>query len=579
VANETETPARTAQPQPGGALRAADESIRALADALYREWLAFHPITASEDGLPGYEARVPELSREAEQAYRALLGGFTERSRGLARAALSTSAGVTAEVVANTIERELVYLDCAGPDRSVSVALGEGPSALLTVAAHTTPAMPADAEAFLERCTQFTRYLNQHGQRLREGAEAGWRAVASPVAGALAQVDDYLADPGHDPLLAVPAPPGWEGAPGWRARLHAVVTGSVRPAFVRWRETVASLPLRSDLECGLCHLPGGEEDYRRLVWAETTTLITPEQAHRLGHEQVAEISEQMTELGAELGLHGIEAVIAGFVRSRSTLGAQDAMASARIALQRAQALASELAGSPVPPPCEIEPMPPHLGRAGHAPHYTSPKLDGSSRGVFWFNSQVPETGGGWALQALTFHETVPGHHLQLARTQLLSELPDIQRHGFIGAYGEGWALYAEVLAGEAGLYSTKEAALGALVLQLFRAARLVIDTGIHAFGWSRAKAIEWLLTTVPLPAAFADAEVTRYIAHPAQALSYAVGLHELLRLREQARGALGPRFSLREFHRATLDSGSIPLPTLARILDSWVAAQTGAAPQ
>jgi uncharacterized protein (DUF885 family) len=139
------------------------------------------------------------------------------------------------------------------------------------------------------------------------------------------------------------------------------------------------------------------------------------------------------------------------------------------------------------------------------------------------------------------------------------------------------ALYAEVLAGEAGLYSTREASLGALGLRLFRAARLVVDTGIHAFGWSRAKATEWLLMTVPLPAAFADAEVTRYIAHPAQALSYAVGLHELLRLREEARAALGPRFIPREFHRTALGSGSIPLPTLARILDSWVGAQTGAA--
>lgn len=400
----------------------------------------------------------------------------------------------------------------------------------------------------------------------------GRTAVASPVAPALAQVDHYLADPDHDPLLAVPVPPNWAGARVWRARLHAVVAGSVRPAFARWREAVAQLPLRSDAECGLCHLPGGDADYRRLVWAETTTAITPGQAHRLGHERVAEISERMSAVGSEIGHGHLEDVIAGFVRSRSAVRAEDAIESARAALERAQALVWELAGAPVPPICEVEPMPAHLGRAGHAPHYTSPKLDRSAPGVFWFNSHMPEAGGGWALEALTFHETVPGHHLQVGRAQLLGELPEIQRHGFIDAYGEGWALYAEMMAGEAGLYSTIEASLGALGLQLFRAARLIVDTGIHALGWSRAEATDWMSATIPLPAAFADAEVARYIANPGQALSYAVGLHEPLRLRERARAALGLRFSLREFHRVTLGSGSIPLPTLAPSVDRWVAA-------
>jgi uncharacterized protein (DUF885 family) len=575
MAGETETPATS--PRADGAEQVADNSIRALADELYGEWLTFHPITASEDGLPGYDACVPDLSVEAEQAYRTRLDRLGERLRTLRRAVLGFSAAVTAEVVADMIDREFVRLDCAGPDRSVSVALGEGPSALLTVAAHTAPATPSDAAAFLERCAQFPRYLDQHAQRLREGAGAGRRPVAGPVALALDQVDQYLADRDNDPLLAVSAPAGWEGAAAWRARLSAIVTESVRPAFVRWREAVAQLPLRPDAECGLCHLPDGERDYRRLVRAETSTSITSEEAHRLGHRQVEEISERMIALGAELGLRDLGAVMARFVRSRREVGAEDAMASARIALDRAQAQAWELAGGPLPPACEVKPMPPHLGRAGHAPHYTSPKLDGSAAGVFWFNSQLPETGGGWALEALTFHETVPGHHLQLGRAQQLDELPDIQRHGFIDAYGEGWALYAEVLAGEVGLYSTREAALGALVLQLFRAARLAVDTGIHALGWSRAEATEWLLTTVPLPAAFADAEVARYIANPAQALSYGVGLHELLRVREKARAALGPRFNLREFHRMTLGNGSIPLPTLSRILDQWIAARPPAA--
>jgi uncharacterized protein (DUF885 family) len=185
---------------------------------------------------------------------------------------------------------------------------------------------------------------------------------------------------------------------------------------------------------------------------------------------------------------------------------------------------------------------------------------------------VPQTGAGWAGEALAFHEASPGHHLQLGRAQALSALPEIQRYGFVNAYGEGWALYAEGLAGEAGLYSTPEMRLGALVLQLFRAARLVVDTGIHAEGWAWAQAAAWLRETVPLPEAFAEAEIGRYVAAPGQALSYAVGQHELLRLRADAQRRLGQRFRPRDFHATVLDHGSVPLPTVARLVDAWISA-------
>jgi uncharacterized protein (DUF885 family) len=169
-----------------------------------------------------------------------------------------------------------------------------------------------------------------------------------------------------------------------------------------------------------------------------------------------------------------------------------------------------------------------------------------------------------------FHEAVPGHHLQLSRLQLLSELPELQRQRSLPVFSEGWGLYAEQLAEETGLYADDRGLLGSISTSLMRAARLVVDTGIHAFGWSRERALEFLVGHVPMPREFLAAEIDRYIVMPGQALSYLTGKLEILRLREDARKRLGPAFSLTGFHGAVLDHGSLPMPTLARSIATWL---------
>jgi uncharacterized protein (DUF885 family) len=206
-----------------------------------------------------------------------------------------------------------------------------------------------------------------------------------------------------------------------------------------------------------------------------------------------------------------------------------------------------------------------------APHYTPPRLDGSRAGTFWFNSERPTTGTGWDLEAVAFHEAVPGHHLQLSRTQMLDELPAMQRQRFLPVFGEGWALYAEQLADEMGLYSDTESLLGAVSASLARAARLVVDTGLHALGWSRQRALEFCIAHVPMPEAFLANEVDRYIVYPAQAVTYLIGKREMIRLRGEAERRLGSRFALPGFHAAVLDSGSVPLRVLQRKMDRWSA--------
>jgi uncharacterized protein (DUF885 family) len=246
------------------------------------------------------------------------------------------------------------------------------------------------------------------------------------------------------------------------------------------------------------------------------------------------------------------------------------MRHAAAAVQRAEARAAEFFPEPLPPPCEVAPMPEVVAVSGAAPHYSPPRLDGGRPGTFWFNTERPTAGTGWDTEVVAFHEAVPGHHLQLSRLQLLTGLPALQRQRSLAVFSEGWGLYAEQLAEEAGLYADDHGLLGSISTSLMRAARLAVDTGIHAFGWSREQALEFMAAHVPMPREFLAAETDRYVVMPGQALAYLTGKLEILRIREDARKRLGPAFSLAAFHGAVLDHGSLPMPTLARSISGWL---------
>lgn len=543
--------------------------LREIADELHRCVVARHPFAATEDGLLGFDDQIPDLTADAARTHRRTLEALRSRARSAPVSSLPDQ--VTADLILHTIDRELVLLEHGGIEHTVSTILADGPSAVLGTAFLTRPADPSAARDYLVRCGAFAEYLDAHAALLTAGARDGRFPVASLVRAALAQVDGYLARDDEDVVADVPAPPGWAGAGRWRARLHELAGSSVRPAMRRWRSTVAALPTRTDDHCGLVHLPGGEQDYSALVRIHTTLPADPSDLHDIGRTQVAALTVELTERGAALGLHDCAEVLAAFLASASAARAEAIPLACRNALRKGESSLPAVIGDPLPPQCAIAAMPEHLGNTGHAPHYTSPRLDGTRAGTFWYNAQQPDAGGGWASAALTYHEAVPGHHLQVSRAQLLDDLPELQRHGFVTAHGEGWALYAELLACELGLYATPEDEIGALVLRLFRAARLVVDTGIHALGWTLREATEWLCRTVPVPRDFARAEVRRYVGAPAQALSYTTGFLEILRLREDARRRLGERFDLRAFHGVILDSGSVPLTSLQRLVDHWIA--------
>ena len=377
---------------------------------------------------------------------------------------------------------------------------------------------------------------------------------------------------GSSPVLSPRPPQGWHRAQAWDSERRTAATEVVYPALARWVAIVKELlpRARPSQRPGLAYLPGGEEDYARAVRIYTTLPLSAEALHQTGLDHVAALEARAVELGAGLGLSGLDEVFRALRDSSAAIPPEQAMRQAAAAVRRAEARAAEFFPQPLPPPCEVAPMPKVVAVSGAAPHYTPPRLDGERPGTFWFNTERPTAGTGWDTEVVAFHEAVPGHHLQLSRLQLLTGLPALQRQRSLAVFSEGWGLYAEQLAAEAGLYADDRGLLGSLSTSLMRAARLVIDTGIHAFGWSRERALEFAVGHVPMPQEFLAAEIDRYVVMPGQALAYLTGKLEILRIREEARKRLGSAFSLPAFHGAVLDHGSLPMPTLARSITGWL---------
>ncbi|HJW63298.1 MAG TPA: DUF885 domain-containing protein, partial [Actinomycetes bacterium] len=344
------------------------------------------------------------------------------------------------------------------------------------------------------------------------------------VRAAVRQLDAYLAarSEGDDPLLT-PAPPAGVDAGRFRDRLAEVVASSVRPAMARYRDLLAGPVLeraRPDDRCGLAHLGDGEAVYRAAVAHHTTTDRDPAELHRLGLDLVAGLAEEYRELGRRvLGTGDMDQVLA---RLRDDPGLRFAtgaeiLQSGRDALDRAVAALPAIVGRVPRVGCRVDEMSAYEARDAVLGYYQPPA--GGQPGVHWLNTSAPETRTRYEYEALAFHESVPGHHLQFALAQELEELPRFRRFGYVTAFSEGWALYTERLADEMGLYQTDAERLGMLDAQSFRAARLVVDSGLHVMGWTRERSIEFMHERGSLPMVDAEIEVDRYTIWPGQALS------------------------------------------------------------
>ncbi len=551
---------------------------RNLADRFHERWLQANPFAATMYGIPGYDDLLPDDSAAGQQQWRAEAERFLGEAGEIERKQLTPADAVTLDCTTQAAVQEVAGVDLAADEHTVTAMQYSGPAMFLAVAARTVLVDDAAAENYLTRVRGSGAWLDQVSERLRDGARSGRLPVAPLAEQAIGWVETILAAPESSPVLSPKPPADWARAAAWEDERRSAVADVVQPALARWANTVRELlPLaRSSEQPGLMWLPDGEADYARAIQVYTTLPLSAEELHQTGLDHVAVLEARAVELGKGLGLSGRDEVLAAIRDSAGRIAPEAAVGRALAAVRRAEEQAHEFFPAPLPPPCDVTPMPDAVALGGAAPHYTPPRLDGGRPGTFWFNTLRPTAGTGWDIDAVAFHEAVPGHHLQLSRLQLLTDLPALQRQRSLPVFSEGWGLYAEQLAEETGLYTDERGLLGAVSNALMRAVRLVVDTGLHAFGWSRERAVRYAVEHVPLPPEFMAAEIDRYIVMPGQALCYLTGRLEIERLRDEARRRLGPQFSLPAFHAAVLDHGSLPMPTLARSIANWLDSQASA---
>jgi uncharacterized protein (DUF885 family) len=551
--------------------------IAELAERYFDLVMAAAPFEATVLGVAGYDAEVPDLSEQAEDRQRTALAGLQRQLDTIDPATLTGQDRITHAMLRQALADRQQELDARWPELTVSATMSGVQTAVIATVPKVTLTTAEQAAAYLERCGSLDRYLRHAADRLRAGV--GHRRTPSRwgVLAAMAQLEEYLAGPPDaDPLLA-PDPPAGTDPARWRDRLRQLVVATVRPAMAAYRTCLEREVLphaRSDDRAGLCHLPDGEAVYRDAARRHTTTERDLDELHRLGQELVAGLAEEYRTLGSRaLGTSDLGELL-GRLRGDPALRfhtAAEILQSARDALDRANAALPGFIGRIPAVPCRVDEMSPFEAKDAVLGYYQPPSDDGRRPGIHWLNTYAPETRTRYEYEALAFHESVPGHHLQFALAQELRDLPRFRRLGYVTAFSEGWALYTERLADEMGLYSGDLARLGMLSFDSWRACRLVVDTGIHHLGWSRSRAIDYLLANSALTPGNVENEVDRYIADPGQALAYMVGRIELQRLRGNARQRLGGRFDIKAFHDRVLGTGGVPLPVLAQEIDRWVA--------
>jgi uncharacterized protein (DUF885 family) len=367
-----------------------------------------------------------------------------------------------------------------------------------------------------------------------------------------------------------------------RERVQASVAADIYPALQRLRDFLADeYEAQARQEPGISSTPNGEEAYRLGIRMNTTVDTTPDEVHRFGMEDLSHIEAEKDEIARRAGYRDR----AAYAKALSEDPANHTSSRERIVELAAEQTARAFATAPryfgrLPTAdCEVKAVEEYREREVPPAFYMPPSIDGSRAGQYYLNTYQPEARDLHKIAAITFHEATPGHHFQLAIEMELTGLPAFRTLGSRmagAAYSEGWGLYCERLADEMDLYQSDAERLGMLDAQAFRAARLVVDSGLHAFGWSRARAIEFMHERGSLPPVDAEIEVDRYTIWPGQALAYKIGQREIERARREVSEFMGDRFDLRAFHDEVLAHGSLPLATLRREIPGWVEAAVAA---
>ncbi|HLA66703.1 MAG TPA: DUF885 domain-containing protein [Acidimicrobiia bacterium] len=557
-----------------------NEQLQRLSDRYWDRLMAAAPTWAALIGDHRFDAEVEDLSEEAEADLAAELHSIVADTEAIDSSTLDPADQVTRRVLMFEAESQAGSLDSRSAEYLVDPMLGihiDMIQGIPQLRATTTE----QAGAYVTKASKTGLVFAQALDRHRRGVENGRTPPRISAEKVLAQLDAYVASPIEtDPFLQIGTPDDWSEIEEarWRRDMSEQISTVIRPAAAAYRAGIAAdvLPhTRPQERSGICWLPDGDEVYERAVRRYTSLDLTPEEIHRIGLDAIASLEEKYRTLGAKvLGTDDVPEIYRR-LRADPALRfetAEQVQQAAEGALARANAAIPKWFGRLPVAPCVVQPIP-DVGAADTTiAYYFPPADDGSRPGIFFINLTEPTTRTRFESEALAFHESVPGHHLQLAIAQELDDVPSFRRHGMATAYIEGWGLYAERLSDEMGLYSNDLARLGILSFDSWRACRLVVDTGLHSMGWSRQQAIDYMMENSPQAPNNIVNEVDRYIGYSAQALAYKLGQREILRLRDRAKATMGTRFDIKGFHDAVLEPGPVPLDVLGDLIEDWATA-------
>jgi uncharacterized protein (DUF885 family) len=555
------------------------KKLHALFDAEWQWSLREYPESATAIGDPRYDAKLTDMSAAAIEERKAHKREVLKKIHEIDRGKLTGQDVLSYDLFLRQTEQSVEFQRF--PSELMPLSQMAGVHLSIPQLPRIAPLRSVkNYEDFLTRLEAYPRYVDQTIDLMKHGVSAGW----VPPEVALKKVPPQLAkqlsmdvkqNPLYKPFESFP-----EAIPqADRVRLEArgveAIKRSIMPALKRLNQFInqAYLP-RCREEIAATKLPDGAAYYQALIKMATTTDLSASAIHMIGLEEVKRIRGEMDAVIKETGFTGSFPEFLNMLRTDSRFARMEpdeVLPTFRDIAKRVDPELPKLFAELPRTPYGIREIPAYQGET--AENYTRGAADGSRAGYFNANVLKGATRRKYETEALLLHEAVPGHHLQIARAQELKHLPEFRRTGMYIAYSEGWGLYAESLGEAVGLYKDPYSKFGRLSFEIHRACRLVVDTGMHALGWSRQQSIDYLKENSGLSESFIEAEIDRYIVWPSQALAYKIGELKIKELRAKAEKTLGPKFDIRKFHNAVIDDGPLPLDVLGTRIEAWIKTQ------
>ncbi len=549
-----------------------------LEDISARLWdirLELDPVSGSLLGFHERDSQLQDLSAASIESAASRLRSIADEARAIDTQSLNTQDRITrdlaipeAEILADVLEGRFLV-------GAVDTFVGQATDLLLSVSSLSANNRE-ESEAYAERWKQIPRLLDQTFRLNREEVAQGRPPARVVVDRVINMIDGYLAtNIDDDPFAKATIIETTDDLT--RVEVTKLVTEIIRPAFASYRQSMADeiAPFaKPDDKVGLTHSTDGDTVYEKLVHMYTSLPADPQELHDYG---LADATEKLPAEWAEIGTRtlGVSDLPTLFDRLRhdpdlSYRSSQEMVDHATATIDRAWKAVDDWFGARPESPCDVVEVPAAIAKDLPPAFYMTPANDGSRPGLYYLNTHDPTSRKRFNYESFHFHEAIPGHHLDRSLSMELTGIPDFRKYYSAFAHVEGWGLYAERLADEMGLYTTDMDRLGMLAADAWRAGRLVVDTGMHAMGWSRQKAIDWMVQWTPIPLSVIEQEVDRYIGMAGQALAYKTGQREIFRLRDMARDRLGVGFDIKGFHDAVLTSGGLTLPVLGQVVATWV---------